>query len=165
MRGLVLVGALMAPGMAAAAGCAGAVILSCPVVGSEKYIDVCAGPQGFRYAFGPDGAPELQLTAAYDTGPVTPWSGVGRSIWSSVRFLNEDYAYDAWISVDRLVENAPLEGGVMVMSMPGEEVVAEVACRAGEVSGDIFGPSDSMAQAGYCWSHETFAWRPEGQCD
>jgi len=162
MRFAVLVAALGLPGMVAAAGCEGAVILSCPVAGSEKYLDVCAGPGGFSYVFGPDGAPEIALVAPYESGPVTPWSGVGRSIWSSVRFLNAGYAYEAWLSVDRLSEEQALEGGVMVLAMPAEEVIAEVTCRPGEVAGDLFGLEDAMAQAGYCWDLEVFAWRAGG---
>jgi hypothetical protein len=162
MRGVVVVCALFAPGIAAA-DCGGADVLFCPVEGSGKVIAVCAGPDGFSYSFGPPGKPEITLFSRYESGPVTPWSGVGRSIWSSVRFLNDGYVYETWMSVDRLAEEQVAEGGVTVLVMPSEEIVAEVNCRAGEVSADLFGPEDAMAQAGFCWDLTAFEWR-KGDC-
>jgi hypothetical protein len=50
------------------------------------------------------------------------------------------------------------------MSMPGEEIVAEQTCRTNEVAGDVFGASDAMAQAGFCWNLDTQEWRAEGEC-
>ena len=162
MRGVVLAVALGAPG-AAAADCAGMTILACPVEGSGKILEVCAEPKGFTYSFGPWGAPELRLAAPYAAGPVTPWPGVGRSVWSSVRFRAEGYAYDVWLSVDRLTENAAPEGGVDVLSLPDEEPVASIACRPGPWFGDVFGPVDAMEAASYCWDLSALVWR-EGGC-
>jgi hypothetical protein len=159
----MVLAAIIAPGLAAA-NCTGALILSCPVVGSEKFLDVCATPRGFTYAFGPDGAPEIELVAPYESGPVQPWPGVGSNIWSSVRFVSGDYVYEAWVAADRMSEDAPLDGGVRVLSMPSEEIFTEQTCRTGEVAGDVFGASDSMAQAGFCWNLDTQEWRVEGEC-
>jgi hypothetical protein len=162
MRGVVLAAVLSVPGVAAAE-CAGVTIMACPVEGSGKMLEVCAVPKGFTYSFGPAGVPELRLGVAYGDGPVVPWAGVGRAIWSAIRFPAEGYVYEAWLSVDRLTENAATEGGVNVLGMPGEDLVASIACRPGPWFGDIFGPEDAMAGAGYCWDTAALVWR-EGGC-
>ena len=162
MRGVVLAVALCAPGVVVA-DCAGVTIMACPVEGSGKILEVCAEPKGFTYSFGPAGAPELRLAAPYAKGPVIPWPGVGRAIWSAVRFPAEGFAYEAWISVDRLTEDSAPVGGVDVFAMPGDELVASIDCRPGPWFGDIMGPEDAMADAGYCWDWAMGLWR-EGGC-
>jgi hypothetical protein len=163
MRCLILALALAAPTLAAAA-CDGTPIISCPVEGSAKQLELCADPTGFTYSFGPPGAPELTLSVPYSEGPVTPWPGVSNSIWSIVRFETAGYAYDVYLSVDRNSETAPTQGGVRVLSMPGEETVAEIACTAGPWFADVFALSDTMRTAGYCYDREEQIWRTEGEC-
>jgi hypothetical protein len=168
MRHLVLVTAFSAAALAlptlAAAACDGTQIISCPVEGSAKQLDVCAGATGFTYSFGPAGAPELTLSAPYADGPVTPWPGAGSAIWSSVRFEAGGYAYDVYLSVDRNTEDAPTQGGVRVLSIPGETTVADIACTAGPWFADVFAISDAMYTAGYCHDREEQVWRLEGEC-
>jgi hypothetical protein len=161
MRGVVLAVALGVPGVAAA-DCAGQTIMACPVEGSGKILEVCAEAKGFTYSFGPAGAPELRLAAPYSKGPVIPWAGVGRAIWLAVRFPAEGYVYEAWLSMDRLTETALTEGGVNVLAMPGEELVASIECRPGPWFGDIFAAADAMEQAGYCWDPAGAVWYEAG---
>lgn len=159
MRWMAL--AILLPGMAAAE-CAEVTVLSCPVEGSGKLLEVCATGKGFTYSFGPEGAPELQLRAPFSEGPVLPWPGVGRAIWSAVRFRAPGHVYEVWLSYDRMTEEAPLEGGVTVMRAPDEVIVASLTCSEPPVALDLFGPEDLMAGAGYCWNAAETAWERQG---
>jgi len=161
MRGWVWALAIMVPGLMpglAAADCAEVTVLSCPVEGSGKILEVCATGKGFTYSFGPEGAPELQLRAPFSEGPVLPWPGVGRAIWSAVRFRASDHVYEVWLSFDRMTEEASLEGGVSVRTLPEDEFLASLNCSEPPVAMDLFGPEDLMAGAGYCWNSEAMVW-------
>jgi hypothetical protein len=144
----------------ALAACPGETFLSCPVPGG-KQLEVCINPGSFGYSFGPPGAPEIRLTAPMDQGPVTPWSGVGRAIWSSVSFLNQDVRYEVWASFDRLDPKARVEGGVSVTQ--GDARLAQISCLPGSLPDtDPFALSDAMSANGWCWDHDRFAWRAGG---
>lgn len=146
---------------AAHATCPVETFVSCSVSGG-KQIEVCiqpgnfAGDGGFTYTFGAAGAPELRLSVPMSAGTVTPWSGVGRSIWASVGFPNAGYEYEVWHSFDRLDEDGGLNAGVNVLQ--GEDVVAELTCIAGEIA-PVFTLEDTMAAAGYCWNRDRFHWQ------
>lgn len=152
----------------AVADCAGETFLSCPIEGRADHLEVCIEPGAFTYAFGPRGAPELRLTARMQDGPVTPWPGVGRAIWSAVIFKNEGYAYEVWASVDRMVVDetgteAPVEAGVSVLQ--GEATVARLACAPGTADTDPYRLSDAMYENGWCWEIADHLWRKGTDCN
>ncbi|MFE3837182.1 hypothetical protein [Pseudogemmobacter sonorensis] len=135
--------------------------ISCPV-GGGRHLEVLirhgdfAGEGSFSYSFGPPGRPDLSLSVPMSAGSVTPWSGVGRAIWSSVRFFNADYEYEAWNSFDRLEQEAGLQAGVSVLR--NGTLLAHFECQGGEIA-PVFTLEDAMAAAGYCWNTEDFGWR------
>lgn len=139
----------------AMAECRQETFLSCPVGGND-WLEVCIGGDSFSYAFGPAGAPELQLTAPMAAGPVTPWPGVGSAIWSAVVFQNGGYAYEVWSSIDRNPDHENPQGGVNVLR--GEAMLAQFTCLAGTVTTPAFTLEDAMAEAGYCWNLDTRVW-------
>ncbi len=149
----------------AQAACPGETFLSC-TVGNGKHVEVCiqpgdsAGKGSFTYTFGPKGAPELSLSVPMSAGTVTPWSGVGRSIWASVSFPNDGYDYEVWHGFDRLDEDAGLEAGVNVLQ--AEKLVASLTCTGGEIA-PVFTLEDTMESAGYCWNREASRWQ-RGDC-
>jgi hypothetical protein len=151
----------------AQAACEGQTFISCPV-GGGGLLEVCIAGGAFTYAFGPPGAPELQLSVPMAAGTVTPWSGVGRAIWSSVGFPNDGYVYEVWGSVDRLGGGQPPEGGVNVYQgdpWNGGTLVGEHMCQGLTVD-PVFVLEDAMAAAGYCWdrSGSPFRWL-QGGCE
>jgi len=143
------------------AACKGATFLFCPV-GNGDQLEVCITDGAFTYAFGPQGAPELQLSVPMAAGTVTPWPGIGRAIWSSVTFTNGGYAYEAWSSVERSPDGGPAEGGVTVMR--GQQTLATLTCLPGTVTSAAFVLEDAMASANYCWDFDNLRWLP-GTCN
>ena len=160
MRHAALIACLCLPA-AAQAACKGETLLSCPVGGGNE-LQVCAESGGFTYAFGPPGAPELQLSVPMAAGTVTPWPGVGSAIWSSVGFPNAGFTYEVWISVERNPDGPPPAGGVNVLQ--GDDIIAQRECSPGTVSTDPFRLSDLMSEAGFCWDFDSRSWRQDGQC-
>jgi hypothetical protein len=152
-----LVLALFLPG-AALADCAEGTFVSCRIKG--KVLDVCVAGDHVTYAFGPEGAPELVLSEPLSAGTHQPWSGVGRSIWEGLGFRNDGYTYEAYISFDRLNQEAGMEGGVTVLK--GEKIVAQLACDAGTVEGHFDTLAEAMAGQGYCWNRDLFAYQKGG---
>ena len=80
---------------------------TCPAPTTDgRQIEACIGTDSFLYRFGKPEAWELELSVPMEAGTVTPWSGIGGSIWSSVGFPNDGYLYEVWASVDRNDETA-----------------------------------------------------------
>src|SRR5690606_18550515 len=98
---------------AALAACPGEVLLSCPTT-KGRVIEVCATVDHFTYSYGRPGAPELALSVPVAQGPVTPWPGVGQSIWSTVTFHNAGHDYEIWIAHDR-TQSGAASAGVSVL--------------------------------------------------
>ncbi|SFI49693.1 hypothetical protein [Celeribacter neptunius] len=128
-----------------------------------------AGLEGLRYRFGrPGKMPELEVFRPYEEVRVTPWPGVGRSIWEDLSLTNGDYSYRIWGSLDKekAVEEAAdaLAGGVIVEQ--GEHEIARLDCLPESVSYTVFSFADTYAEAGYCWDFEHESWRRDeaGSC-
>ncbi|MEX0368224.1 MAG: hypothetical protein AB3N22_19335 [Ruegeria sp.] len=121
-------------------------VLDCAI--GSKALTVCVSDATATYAFGPRDAPELALTQSLDAVTATPWPGIGRSIYEDVTFTNGSVSYTTWISVDRLAENQPTSGGVIV-SQSGK-TLAELTCAEGTAQIGVFAIADAMANAGYC---------------
>lgn len=145
----------------------GEVLISCDT-GNDRHLEVCIEPgdsQGngaFTYAFGRKGQPDLILREEFSAGTAMPWSGVGRAIWESVAFRNDGHVYEAWHSLDRLTEDAPLQAGVNVLR--GEELLASLTCESGPgtVIAPLFTIHDAMAEAGFCRDLSRHEWRRGG---
>lgn len=146
---------------AAQAACESETYLSCPTTDGRQ-IEACIGADSFSYRFGKPGDWELELSVPMEAGTVTPWSGIGGSIWSSVGFPNGDYLYEVWASVDRNDETANPAGGVNVLK--GEDTIATLDCAPGTANGAAFVLEDAMAARGYCYDLTDFVWRKGDAC-
>lgn len=160
MRALPLSLALLLPLPALA--CPDGTVLSCRIGG--KLLELCSDASRLTYAFGPPGAPELQLSAALADGPVEPWPGFGSTIWEVSRFANGPYTYEVWLSVEKPQDEGddpPLTAGVNVVK--GDAGVADLSCDEGTLrAGGVFAMSDAMAAAGYCWNFDAQHWQRGG---
>ena len=137
-------------------------LMSCPTR-NGKHIDVTVQPGSpdvpgsFSYSFGVKGKkPELSLSVPMSAGTVVPWPGIGQSVWSSVKFQNGDYVYEAWHGFDRSDEDSELEGGIRIIR--NEEVIARYQCHGGYIA-PLFLLEEAMAAAGYCWNFENSRWQ------
>jgi hypothetical protein len=158
MRMAIILGlaGLLAP-VAAQAGCQGELLLSCPIAGSDKHLDMCLDGDELVYSFGRAGSPELVLYEPLSEGTYTPWQGIGRSINEEVAFRNEGYSYIVSWALDRLEDNHPVYGGVTILK--DEKYVTRLECEAGSV-GPSFEPSltYAMGEIGLCWDRDAFGW-------
>jgi len=165
MRGArwLMVFFLLVAGQSVAAQCLGNqdTVLSCTMRDGARQVDVCIDGADITYAYGaPGAAPELVLREPVATVAHDPWPGVGRTIWEATTFINQGYAYEVAISVDRLDESAPVQGSVTVMK--AGETLARLHCdEPGTVIG-IWAVADAKAAQGVCWQPHLFQW---GKCD
>ncbi|NGQ89767.1 hypothetical protein G5V65_02580 [Rhodobacter sp. HX-7-19] len=146
--------------MASHAACIGETYLDCPTTDGRR-IEACIGAEDFTYRLGQPGSWELELSVPISAGTVTPWPGVGGSIWSSVGFPNAGYLYEVWASVDRNPDDINPSGGVIVLK--GEEIVARLECASGTVTTPAFVLEDAMAMRGWCYDLTSFSWQ-KGSC-
>jgi hypothetical protein len=148
--------ALLAPA-AAHAGCQGELLLSCPIEGTEKHLDMCLDGDELVYSFGRKGSPELILYELLSAGTYKPWQGIGRSINEEVAFRNKGYTYIVSWALDRLEQDHPVYAGVTIQQ--GDSYVARLDCKEDSVGGS-FEPvlTDAMAGIGLCWDLNTHAW-------
>ncbi len=129
---------------------------------SGKEVTLRTSAQGMSYVFGrPNAKPELFLLRKYDEIGVTPWNGVGGSIWEVIEFRNADVTYRIWGDFDRMTEAHEITGGIMVER--GEEDLARLECLPGTVTYTPFSFSDAYEAAGYCWSFDDSQWQE--QCE
>ena len=110
-------------------------VFHCSIKGSARQVTVCDLPDGdFLYVYGRPGKPELELRRTRNDLTYTPWNGIGRSFWASLRFDNEDYGYEVAFDAEKTGE-APVFG-VLIIHGPGGDNSGEIArreCRAGTV--------------------------------
>lgn len=149
--------ALLAPPALACSG--GTTVLDCTARGGAKSLQVCIQGDQVTYAYGPMAGPaDLQLSVSVTAAENQPWAGVGRSIWEATTFRNAGYAYETWISVDRLSETNEASGGVTVMQ--GEKTLAQIACDPGTAKIGVWAVSDAKEARGQCWSPDRGVWGP-----
>ena len=154
MRAALILALLATPTSAA---CPGDVAFSCQI--GQKTLEVCHWQGMLTYSYGRAGKPELTLSEPLETVAYTPWPGVGLAIWDTVAFQNEGVTYEVWTSIDKMDENAVLEGGVNVMQ--GDTMLASPTCDTGSVAHGLDSMSSLKAGIGQCWSPETLRW---GSC-
>ena len=137
---------------------------SCVFAGGKE-VRVCNTDQYARYDFGvPGNVPELSLSVPIEDVHLTPWPGVGRTIWEEVRFDNEGYGYVVFGAIHREYpedENADIivtrSGGINVLK--GEDSVATLSC----LEDSIEFPWDdriyaAKIEAGQCYDDREFLW-------
>ncbi|KAB6717810.1 MULTISPECIES: hypothetical protein [Roseobacteraceae] len=113
---------------------------------------------GVVYRFGrPGQTPELTLHRLYDQIDVTPWPGVGRSIWEDLSLHNGAVTYRLWGALDRMSEDHELSAGLIVEQ--GEDELARLECLPDSINYAVFSFSDAYEAAGYCWNYEGFIWQ------
>ncbi len=136
-------------------------VLSCTAKSGSRVLDVCIEGAQISYAYGRRGAPaELRLAEPVATIAHQPWNGIGRSIWEATTFMNAGFAYEVFISVDRMAEGQPITAGVAVMQ--GARDVARVDCDPGSAEIGLWAVSDAKQALGICWDLSRFAWAPCG---
>ena len=155
---------LLIPG-AASAGC-DALFLSCTIGEGAKTLLVCHSDTHAMYRFGPTGgAAELDLTHPVTKVDLTPWPGIGRTIWEEVIFHQDDFSYLVYGSIQREYpddENADLivtQAGGVIVSQDGTEI-AHLRCDPGSVDfpwGE--GLYAAKVAAGQCYERTTRNWR------
>ena len=141
-----------------------ALFFSCSFAGGKE-VRVCNTDQYARYDFGVSGrVPELSLSVPIVDVHLTPWPGVGRTIWEEVRFDNEGYSYVVLGAIHRDYpedENADIiitrSGGINVLK--GEDSVATMSC----LEDSIEFPWDdriyaAKIEAGQCYDDREFSW-------
>jgi len=134
-------------------------VLSCTARGGAKALDVCldTGAGEISYAYGAPGrTPELYLSRSIAAIDHRPWPGIGRSIWESTVFYNNGYAYEVFTSIDRMAENQPPIGGVLLYK--GRQQVARVDCDAGSAEIGLWAVSDAKDALGLCWDQGAQIW-------
>lgn len=132
---------------------------------SGKQVHVCHTDQYARYEFGAPGAvPELAISTLIEDVHLTPWPGVGRTIWEEVRFENEGYSYIVQGAIHREYpedENADIivsnSGGVTVLR--GDETLASLSCIEDSIEfpwGD--GIYRAKTELGQCYDDRPRVW-------
>jgi hypothetical protein len=135
------------------------VLLACGFA-NGKSLSLTAHPEGVTYRFGRPGlVPELELNRPYAEVDVTPWSGVGGSIWEELSLTNGDVSYLLWGDFDRMTDDHDMSGGIIVLR--GEEDVAHFDCLPETVSYTVFGFADAYEAAGYCWDSYAMIWKED----
>ncbi|WP_143051922.1 hypothetical protein [Allopseudospirillum japonicum] len=81
-----------------------------------------------RYRFGKNlQQAELELQTNKAQAFTWQWKGVGRHYYYDLSVFNGKTRYRMFFSVDRLVENAPVDAGISVER--GEQVLAHLSCQ------------------------------------
>lgn len=132
-------------------------------MGEGRDLRVTLSDATATYAFG---HPTNSLTLTRDVRDVhlTPWPGIGRTIWEDVVFQNAGYSYLVHASIERIDpenENDDIEtnisGGIIVSR--GETQVAKLSCLAGTVDfpwgTELF---DAKVAAGQCFDQTSRLW-------
>lgn len=163
MRGLgraALASLSICAAMPVSAGCfgSGTPLFECTVNGGQKSVDICLQAGVVLYSFGPAGrAPDLLLGRDVIGVDMTPWNGIGRSIWEELRIYNGIYSYIVSYAIDRL-EEAPVDARLIVAE--GEETqLAEFLCDPGSVrTSDFYPLFEAKEAAGQLYCADTFSW-------
>ncbi|MBW6416741.1 hypothetical protein [Celeribacter sp. PS-C1] len=125
---------------------------------NAKEVTLRVTETGMSYAFGRQhSTPELTLWRTFDEIEVTPWNGVGRSIWEDIAFANGDVTYRIWGNFDRMTEEHEVTGGILVER--GDEDLARLDCLPYTVNYTLFSFSDAYEAAGYCWDLGANHWQ------
>ena len=140
--------------------------LSCTFSQGRKVVDVCVDGDNLTYSFGRVGkAPDLVMSVPVVDADYTPWPGIGRSIWESVAFQNQDARYEVSYVIDRIfpedeTEDIQLEYYGYIEVIVGNESQIALSCDDGSVVSGGDSLYDTKTAAGQCWDAEGMD--PEG---
>ena len=123
----------------------------------SKTLSVCFTKDSATYTFGlADSSPELALTQALTSVSVTPWPGIGSSIWEDISFFNDGHTYTVFVAVDRMNPSLDITSGVIV-ERDGKHL-ASLDCAPDSITASAFAFSDAMHDAGLCYDRTTQIW-------
>ncbi|MFN3210125.1 MAG: hypothetical protein ACE369_14190 [Roseovarius sp.] len=164
--GAAVVLGLALPDAARAEGCfgPGTPLFHCTMNKGATALDLCLQGTVVIYRFGPSGgAADLLQSHEATRVDMTPWPGVGRTIWEDTTLENEGFRYVVHRATDRMIAeddpdySAAARGGVEV-SKDGR-VVSDRECDAGSVTvADFYPLYEAKEAAGQCWNRDTFSW-------
>lgn len=144
----------------AQAGCygSGTSLFHCTMSGGKKALDVCLQGGVATYSFGKIGqAPDLLLARKEVDVMMSPWNGIGRSIYEEIGFNNREFSYIIGYSMDRRVEALPIAGTLIVVE--GDATAAELSCDEGSVkTADFYPLFEAKERAGQRYCPEAFFW-------
>ncbi|MGH1578879.1 hypothetical protein [Planktotalea sp.] len=147
-------------GSIAQASCfdSGTPLFHCTFENGSKTADVCLQGEVVVYSFGNTGQAPDMIAARREIGvEMTPWNGIGRSIYEDMTIYNNVYSYILSYEVDRNVESAPILGRLIVAE--GDSEIADFACDKGSVTEANFYPLfEAKDVAGQKYCPETFSW-------
>lgn len=136
----------------------GTPMFTCSFNGGQKQVNVCLQANVVLYSFGPTGgAPELLMGRDVIGVEMSPWNGVGRSIWEEITLYSGVFSYNLSYALDRNPDGDVPSGRLVVGR--GDSEVAELICDAGSVDIHDFYPLFEAKEASgqrYCPS--TFSW-------
>jgi len=160
MRRTLATLALICAGTAGSAACfgPGTPMFTCTFNGGAKQVNVCLQAGVALYSYGPTGgAPELLMGRDVIGVDMTPWNGVGRTIWEEMTLYSGVFSYILSYAIDRAPNGAAPEGRLIVGR--GDSEVAELVCDAGTVDiADFYPLFEAKEAAGQTWCAETFSW-------
>ena len=138
---------------------------ACTVNDGTKKVEVCHTTDEVTYRFGPRGGPlELLLRQPVAQIHLTPWPGIGRTIWEEVTFRNAAYTYTVYGSIER---TPPEDGaGDIVVTVSGgiivrqdEQEIAHLTCDPGSVDFPWgTGLYEAKEAAGQCYDRREQKW-------
>lgn len=144
---------LIAPAPAFACfGGIGQPLFDCTFKGASTRAQVCLQGDTAYYAFGAvGGAPDMVLARRVGDIDMTPWPGIGRTIWEEVTFRNGSHAYRLAYAIDKMVEREPVSGSLLV-TRDGAEI-AELTCDADSVATyDLYPLYEAKVAQGECFT-------------
>ncbi len=139
--------------------------MSCNIENSKNVLSVCFDDTNAYYSFGPQGrSPDLALSEPIEMIDYTPWPGVGRAIWESLTFRNDEYSYTVVAGFDRMFGDETEEDhptphfGEVQVKRDGETLV-NLSCERGRTAfawtPDIY---EAKEAAGYEWDDRNQLW-------
>ena len=143
--------------------------------GAETLHFACDFPNGKRveithtdttatYSFGtPGGLDDLTIIRPVSQVHLTPWPGIGRTIWEEVTFLNDGHSYTIHASIHRIYPDddegeieVEFAGGIIVQN--GEAELAHLTCLPDTVDFPWgTGLFDAKEKAGQCYDHTSLS--------
>ncbi|WP_152612601.1 hypothetical protein [Leisingera sp. ANG-M7] len=158
---IFLPGLLLLANSAAVSACpeGSETLISCTFKDGVRTLTTCLQGEQATYVFGrPGRQPELEMKRDVRDVDMTPWPGIGGSIWEEAIFSNGNVRYIVYYSLSKDPgARFPMEAGVIV-EQNGEEL-AHLRCDAGSVdSGYPLPLFDAKVAAGQVYSLETGQW-------
>ncbi|MEX0304562.1 MAG: hypothetical protein AB3N24_19260 [Leisingera sp.] len=136
-------------------------LVSCSLTGGANYLETCLLGDHATYAFGDAGRrPDLALARHVRDVDMTPWPGIGNSIWEAFTFETEGFSYTVHYTLEKDPgARVPLSGGVIIGK--DGQVVAHMQCDIGSVvsAGYSLPLFEVKEAAGQVYSLETQSWQ------